>query len=75
MYVAASDNRQISSISFECFAWKRQHRRVGELVLRQLAPECVQTREIALESEHCVQKHYLFFGKRSSSLNFVDPRE
>ena len=31
----------------------RQCRRGSELVLRQLAPECVQTREIALESEHC----------------------
>ena len=28
------------------------------LVLRQLAPECVHTRKIALESEHC---KYLFF--------------
>ena len=43
------------------FLWKlivlsvlRQCRRGGILVLRQLAPECVQTREIAPESEHCL---------------------
>ena len=71
MYVVASDNRQISSASFECFAGWRQHRRAGELVLRQLAPECVQTREIVLESKHCV---LLTRGSPRAASNPADTR-
>ena len=47
--------RQISLVSscFGCFALEQQRRRVGELILRQLTPRILQTREITLESEHC----------------------